>query len=135
MNFSDVLKTTDDLTTLRSDIDRLSGQDQFQKTLNVAISGSTSIATNGTFPYLVSTVVDHNLGYVPAFIAFVNQGSGASQQYLALPLINGGSTGIQSMVSVYSTTTQLVFVVNVYTAGTAVTLPLKYYIFREPSSV
>jgi len=135
MNFSDINQNNDDLSTLRNQVDTLSNSVGFQKTLNVALSGSTTISTNGTFPYLVSVVVDHNLGYVPAFIAFVNQGSGAFAQYLQLPLINGGSTGIQSMVSAYSSATQLTFTVNVYTAGPPSTLPLKYYIFNEPTSV
>lgn len=135
----DVADASDDELNFNSD----------QNVFKIVQSGTTTIE-GVTFPTTAAgnvdiatanpTVIDHNLGYVPVVLAFIDSGSG----YLPLPykgyVFNNGGTGgfIFFETTVHVTSTQLQ--INRYawggdTTGSSVgESTVKYYLLQETAA-
>lgn len=118
---------------IKGQIERATRQSaSFQKTLNVALSDVITLSGTGPAtqsPLFVS--ITHSLGYIPAFIAYVeDQGERTALPYT---LFKSDTATVRLQVYATATADKLTFYAR-YWDSASLSLPIRYYIFREPSA-
>lgn len=124
------------LESLQQQVDDFSvPQAAFQNTMNVVRYGSVSITVPGTdtLPITYNASTPHGLGYIPAFISFVDtSGLGSNGQFIQMPAIPySGSPSIWGQSDAQNFTVYA-YVTDRHSTGDQ-TITVKYYLFREPA--
>lgn len=103
-----------------------------QNVLKVVDSGSAVVAAGGAGT-IRTTTIDHDLGFVPAVIAYQNDGTSYFQLPYTAINITGGTVNVH--MSYVVTATQITFYVHnsSVSPGTSA-LTVKYYLLQESAS-
>ncbi len=107
-----------------------------QNVFKIVKTGTVNLPASNVVGSDSAAVVAHNLGYIPAFVAFIDVGA----NYLSMPYLHifpagntdAGKIGWQAFAQTDSTNITFYFVS--YLSGLSGNLPIRYYIYQESAA-